>query len=153
MLVPEGQGSSVGALLDRTAVPSQGEQASASRVLTPNKGLTASSGHFLSCCTGWWASVWALECRLQASLDGPSTWVLLVLTRNERGMADWVVTEVEIQQNKPAGVRKISSFMSLLEPHKVRCCTPAGTCSVTMPKLEVSFANRARHLHKGFHWG
>lgn len=33
--------------------------------------------------------------------------------------------------------------MSLLEPHTLRCHTPGGACSVTLPKLEVSLTNSA----------
>lgn len=93
--VPEAQGSSVVALWDRTAIPSHGEQASARRSLTPktgDKGCTASSGYLLSCpiasCKGWPASVWGWVCCLKESLGGPNEWVLLLLTRNERGMAE-----------------------------------------------------------------
>lgn len=38
----------------------------------------------------------------------------------------------------------------VLEPHTLRCHTPVGACSVTMPKLEVSLTNTACHLQKGF---
>lgn len=160
--VPESQGTSVGALWDRTAIPSNGEQASARGSLTPtvgDKGCTASSGYLLSChttcCTGWLLSVSGRECCLKETLDGPSWWVLLLLTRNDRGMAGWWLRELmgdkvlkKILQYKPAGVWKVSSFMLLFEPHMLRCRTPVGTCSVTMPRLEVSSTNTACHLHK-----
>lgn len=110
--VPESQGTSVGALWDRTAIPSNGEQASARGSLTPtvaDKGCTASSGYLLSChttcCTGWLLSVSGRECCLKETLDGPSWWVLLLLTRNDRGMAGWWLRELmgdKVFKKKPA---------------------------------------------------
>ena len=110
--VPERQGS-------------HGEQALSRRSLTPtagDKGCTASSGYLLPCPTGcslgWSVSPWGQERFLKEPLHGPGGWVLLLLTRNDRGMAErWLREptgdEVKIQPYEPAGVWKVNSFMSL----------------------------------------
>lgn len=99
--VPEGQGTSVGALWGRNAIPYCSEQASSRGSLARNvggKGCTASSEYLLSwpitCCTDWPLSVLGWECGLKETLDGPCWWVLLLLTRNDRGMAGWWLGEL-----------------------------------------------------------
>lgn len=133
--VPEAHGWSVGKLGDWTGISSHGDWDSTRTSVAPGVGDTASTGSAapLPSSPGW------SFCCLNQSLDGPGRWVLLLLTRNDRGMADWWLREVEILQNQPAGVWNVSS-------NAIRCQTPAGAYSVTMSKLEVSSTSTAQHL-------
>lgn len=96
--IPEGQGTSAGTLWGRKGVP---YQASSKGSLNPNvggKGCIASSEYLpswpITCCTDWLLTVSGWECCLKETVGRPCRWVLLLLTRNDRGIAGWWLGEL-----------------------------------------------------------
>lgn len=61
----------------------------------------------------------------------------------------WKSCRINLQESQTSAL-----FMSLLEPHTLKCCTPVG--SVKMPKLEVFLHKKSlppAQKSQGFLWG